>query len=85
VLKQPDLPLHNNQSELGVRVEVRFRDVSLQTRSPKGTKAKDTFFTIIQTAKKLRMNSYAYILDRVTKKFEMDSLANIIRRKASLV
>ncbi len=26
-LKHPDLPLHNNQSELGARVEVRFRDV----------------------------------------------------------
>lgn len=85
VLKRPDLPLHNNQSELGARVEVRFRDVSLQTRSSKGTKAKDTFFTIIQTAKKLGVNPYAYILDRVTKRFEMDSLANIIRRKANPV
>lgn len=85
VLKQPDLPLHNNQSELGARVEVRFRDVSLQTRSAKGTKAKDTFFTIIQTAKKLRVNPYAYILDRITKRFEMDSLADIIRRKANPV
>jgi len=81
VLKHPELPLHNNQSELGARVEVRFRDVSLQTRSPKGTKAKDTFFTIIQTAKKLGVNPYAYILDRVTKKFEIDSLSNIIRKK----
>lgn len=84
-LKRPDLPLHNNQSELGARVEVRFRDVSLQTRSAKGTKAKDTFFTIIQTAKKLGVNPYAYILDRVTKRFEIDSLANIIRRKANTV
>jgi hypothetical protein len=85
VLKHPDLPLHNNQSELGARVEVRFRDVSLQTRSPKGTKAKDTFFTIIQTAKKLGVNPYSYIVDRVTKKFEMDSLANIIRSKVNSV
>lgn len=81
VLKHPELPLHNNQSELGARVEVRFRDVSFQTRSSKGTKAKDTFFTIIQTAKKLGVNPYLYILDRVTKKFEMDSLTNIIRKK----
>ena len=85
VLKQPDLPLQNNQSELGARIEVRFRDVSLQTRSSKGTKAKDTFFTIIQTAKKLGVNPYAYILDRVTKRFEMDSLADIIRSKANPV
>lgn len=85
VLQKPELPLHNNLSELGARVEVKFRKVSLQTRSPKGTKAKDTFFTIIQTAKKLGVNPYAYILDRITKKFEMDSLATIIRRKAALV
>jgi hypothetical protein len=63
--KTTGFTLHNNQSELGARVEVRFRDVSLQTRSPKGTKAKDTFFTIIQTAKKLGVNPYAYILDSV--------------------
>jgi len=85
VLKKPELPLHNNLSELGARVEVKFRKVSLQTRSPKGTKAKDTFFTIIQTAKKLGVNPSSYILDRVTKKFEMDSLANIVRKKVHLI
>lgn len=61
VLKYPWLPLHNNDSELGARVEKRRQDVSLQTKSDKGTKAKDSFLTITQTAKKLGVNSYRYI------------------------
>ncbi|MBC8300685.1 MAG: transposase [Pelagibacterales bacterium] len=33
VLEFPEIPLHNNASELAVRVQVRKRDVSLQTRT----------------------------------------------------
>jgi hypothetical protein len=53
VLELPQLPLHNNEAELGARVQARVRDVSFQTRSEKGTKIKDTFLTINQTAKKI--------------------------------
>jgi hypothetical protein len=78
VLKHPELPLHNNASELGARVEKRRQDVSLQTKSKEGTKAKDSFLTITQTAKKLGVNAYEYIADRVSKKFRMPSLADLI-------
>ena len=78
VLKYPWLPLHNNNSELGARVEKRRQDVSLQTKSDKGTKAKDSFLTITQTAKKLGVNSYKYIYDRISKTFSMPSLADLI-------
>jgi len=78
VLKYPWLPLHNNDSELGARVEKRRQDVSLQTKSVKGTKAKDSFLTITQTAKKLGVNSYRYIYDRISKTFSMPSLADLI-------
>ena len=78
VLKYPWLPLHNNDSELGARVEKRRQDVSLQTKSVKGTKAKDSFLTITQTAKKLGANSYRYIYDRISKTFSMPSLADLI-------
>ena len=47
----PEIPLHNNSAELAARVKVRKRDVSLQTVTDKGTKANDTFMTIVQTAK----------------------------------
>ncbi len=78
VLKYPWLPLHNNASELGARVEKRRQDVSLQTKSVKGTKAKDSFLTITQTAKKQGVNAYRYIYDRISKTFSMPSLADLI-------
>jgi len=51
VLKFPEIPLHNNASELGARQQVRKRDVSLHTMVPDGTKANDTFLTIEPTHK----------------------------------
>jgi len=78
VLKHPELPLHNNESELGARVEKRRQDVSLQTKSKEGTDAKDAFLTVTQTAKKLGVNAYRYIYDRISKKFSMPSLADLI-------
>jgi len=78
VLTYPFLDLHNNASELGARVQARMRDINLQTISVNGTKSKDTFATIVQTAKKLGVNIYQYIYDRLSKKYEMPSLAELI-------
>ncbi len=83
VLKYPELPLHNNNSELGARAEKRKQDVSLQTITEKGTKSKDTFLTIAQTARKLDISFYKYIYDRVGKSFNMPSLASIIEEKSA--
>ena len=83
-LKYPELPLHNNPAELGARVQKRKGDISLQTNNAKGTKAKDTFMTIIQTARKLGINTYEYIFDRITKKFEMPSLAELITKQSTI-
>lgn len=82
VLKYPELPLHNNASELGARAEKRRQDVSLQTKTEEGTKAKDTFLTITQTAKKLGVSAYEYIYDRISKQFSMPSLAKLIEQKS---
>ncbi len=82
VLKYPELPLHNNVSELGARVEKCRQDVSLQTKTEEGTKAKDTFQTITQTAKKLGVNVYEYIYDRISKRFKLPSLAKLIKEKS---
>ena len=79
VLKYPEIPLHNNASELAARVMARKRDVSLHTMTAEGTKANDTFLTIMETAKKLDVNQFEYIVDRVSKKYQMPSLAKIIR------
>lgn len=82
VLDYPQIPLHNNAAELGARVQARSRDVSFQTRSGPGTKIKDTFMTINQTAKKLGVSFYEYVYDRVTKQYKLPSLADLIIQKA---
>jgi hypothetical protein len=81
VLEYPELPLHNNDAELGARAQVRKRDISLHTMTKDGTKANDTFMTIVQTAKKLGVSSYKYIHDRVSKSFCMPSLSALIEEK----
>jgi hypothetical protein len=82
VLKYPWLPLHNNDSELGARVEKRRQDVSLHTISDAGTTAKDAFLTVTQTAKKLGVNAFNYISDRVSGKFSMPALSDLIIENA---
>lgn len=84
VLNYPWLPLHNNGSELGARVEKRRQDVSLHTISKAGTTAKDAFLTIVQTAKKMGVNAFEYIKDRISKKFSMPALSDLIVEKAKL-
>jgi hypothetical protein len=81
-LKYPEIPLHNNAAELGAREQVRKRDVSLHTMTEDGTKANDTFSTIVQTAKKLGVSAYEYFNDRVSKAFKIPSLAELIGKKA---
>ncbi len=84
VLEFPFIPLHNNNSEGGAQHQARLRDIHLQTRNEKGTKAKDTFATIVKTARKLDVNLYEYFYDRITKKFSIPSLANMILEKCQL-
>jgi hypothetical protein len=82
VLSYPEVPLHNNESELGARVSARRRDVSLHTKSQAGTRAMDTFTTIVQTAKKLCVNAYAYIFDRISGRLQLPSLAELIEARS---
>ena len=84
VLNLPEIPLHNNEAEFGARVKVRKRDVSLQTVTEEGTKANGAFMTIVQTARKLSVSAYDYILDRVSNRCEMLSLAQLIQEKSAL-
>lgn len=84
VLLHPELALHNNSAELGARQQVRKRDVSLHTRTTEGTKVQDTFLTIVATAKKLKVNIYDYILDRVSGAYVLPSLATLIQEKSAV-
>ena len=83
VLKHPEIPLHNNRSEHGARVQKRREDVSLQTKTQEGTKAKDTMMSIVETCKKLGVSAYQFIYDRVSQTFQLPSLAEIIRTQAA--
>lgn len=80
VLLNPALPLHNNAAELAVRQIVRKRDISLHTWSEKGSKVRDAFLTIIETAKKIGVSSFKYLHDRITQKFLMPSLASLVTK-----
>jgi FtsZ-binding cell division protein ZapB len=82
VLDHPEIPLHNNPAELGARKRVRKRVVSFGTRTNEGTKAWDTFMTLSATAKKLGVNFYLYLYDRLSKSFQMTSLADLIAHQA---
>jgi len=44
-----------------------------------GTKLKDTFMTISQTAKKLKERTYNYIRDRVSGEFKLPFLAQLVK------
>lgn len=82
VLKHPELPLHNNPAELAARFRVRKRDVSFGPRTEDGRQAWDTFMTLAATTKKLGVSFYEYIRDRVTKRYSIPPLDELILQRA---
>ncbi len=85
VLKYPELPLHNNAAELGVRQRVRKRDVSFGPRTQDGVRAWDTFATLAATAKKLGVSFYRYLHDRISAENEIPPLADLIEKRAKVL
>jgi hypothetical protein len=82
VLLHPEVLLHNNPAELGARQRVRKRDVSLQTCRAAGLRAWDTFGSLVESAKKLGVNCYAYFYDRISGSYTLPSLAQLIEEKS---
>jgi hypothetical protein len=82
VLEHPELPLHNNASELAVRQRVRKRDVSFGPRSPLGVQAWDTFQTLADTARKLGISFYAYMQDRISGLNQIPPLDTLVTQRA---
>src|SRR5882757_986024 len=85
VLSHPEILLHNNPAELGARQRVRKRDVSFQARTASGIGAWDTFETLVATAKKLGVNLFHYLHDRITRANALPSLATLIGERAQLM
>jgi len=82
VLDHPEIPLHNNPAELGARQRVRKRDISFGNRTAEGTQAWDTFMSLAATAKKLGVNFYQYLHDRISGAHRVPNLADLINERA---
>jgi Transposase IS66 family len=82
VLERPEVPLHNNLSEGHIRDYVKKRKISGSTRSELGRRARDTFASLKKTCRRLGVNFWEYLQDRVRGLGEIPRLADQIRRKA---
>jgi hypothetical protein len=82
VLSHPEIPLHNNPAELDARIRVRKRVVSYGPRSLAGARTWDAMETLLSTARKLGVNFFQYIRDRVSGARQMPSLADLIKQRA---
>ena len=82
VLDRPELPLHNNLSEGHIRDYVKKRKISGSTRSDSGREARDTFASLKKTCRRLGVNFWAYLQDRVRGSGQIPRLADLIRQKA---
>jgi Transposase IS66 family len=82
VLERPEVPLHNNLSEGHVRDYVKKRKISGSTRSELGRRARDTFASLKKTCRRLGVNFWEYLQDRVRDLGQIPRLADQIRQKA---
>ena len=81
VLECPEVPLHNNLSESHVRDYVKKRKISGSTRSEAGRAARDTFASLKKTCRRLGVNFWEFLQDRVRGRGELPRLAALIRQK----
>jgi hypothetical protein len=78
VLEYPDIPLHNNGSEIAVREGVIKRKISYGTRSNLGKAAWENMLSILDTCRKQNVNFFKYIKDIYSNSFSMPRLADVI-------
>lgn len=83
VLEHPEIPLHNNTSELGARLRKPKQNISFGPRTTEGAKVWDAALTLVATAHKLSVNIYAYIYDRLSEANQMPSLASLIEQNTA--
>ena len=81
VLERPEVPLHNNLSEGHMRDYVKKRKISGSTRSESGRRARDTFASLKKTCRRLGVNFWEYLQDRLRGCRRIPPLAELIRRK----
>jgi Transposase IS66 family len=84
VLRHPEIPLHNNLSENGIREYVKRRKISGGTRSEAGRRSRDTFTSLKKTCRKLGISFWEYLKDRLAKNQLIPTLAQLIRTRSIL-
>jgi Transposase IS66 family len=83
VLQRPEVPLHNNASESDIREYVKKRKISGGTRSAAGRRCRDTFASLKKTCRKLEVNFWNYLQDRVRRLGKIPRLTDLIRQRAA--
>ena len=74
----PEIPLHNNGSEIAVREGVLKRKISYGTRSESGKAAWENMLSILDTCRKQKVKFYLYVKDIYSNNFSMPKLADMI-------
>jgi hypothetical protein len=82
VLQRPDVPLHNNASERDIREYVKKRLIRGSTRSDLGRRCRDTFASLKKTCRKLGVEFWEYLKDRVSGKNSIPWLPELIKLRA---
>lgn len=77
-LYDPVLPLHNNLCENDVRQYVMKRNISGETKSESGQKARDIFLSIKTTCRKCNVNFIDYLKSRMGKSKLVPSMHDIV-------
>jgi hypothetical protein len=83
VLERPEVPLHNNGMESDIRGYVKVRKISGSTRSASGRRCRDTFASLKKTCRKLGVNFWAYLKDRIRGLEKIPWLPTLIRQRAA--
>jgi hypothetical protein len=83
VLDRPEVPLHNNGEESDIREYVKRRKISGGTRSDEGRRCRDTFTSLKKTCRKLGVNFWNYLVDRVRGSGQIPRLPDLIRQRAA--
>jgi Transposase IS66 family len=83
VLERPEVPLHNNAEESDIREYVKKRKISGSTRSDAGRRCRDTFASLKKTCRKLGVNFWNYLRDRIWGRSQIPRLAELIRQAAA--
>jgi hypothetical protein len=81
VLERPEVPLHNNAAESDIREYVKKRKISGGTRSDAGRRCRDTFASLKKTCRKLGVQFWDYLHDRIRGLGMIPRLADLIRQR----